>query len=71
MDRKYPEWRNVKRFDDGSAHAAPAGLCVLERVMVNEFGRDNVVVCYPDDIDQFIGPDTKVVALSTYNPLGA
>ena len=24
MDRKYPEWRNVKRFEDGSAQAAPA-----------------------------------------------
>ena len=70
MDRKYPEWRNVKRFDDGSAHAAPAGLRVLKRVMVTEFGRDNVVICYPDDIDQFIGPDTKFVALSTHNPLG-
>ena len=70
IDRKYPEWRNVKRFDDGSAHAAPAGLRVLERVMAQEFGSDNVVVCYPDDIDRFIGPDTKIVALSTHNPLG-
>lgn len=70
MDKKYPEWRNVKRFEDGSALAAPAGLRVLERVIANEFGQDNVVVCYPDDIDQFIGPDTKVVALSTHNPLG-
>ena len=70
MDRKYPEWRNVKRFEDGSAQAAPAGLRVLERVMAQEFGADDVVVCYPDDIDDFIGPDTKIVALSTHNPLG-
>ena len=70
MDKKYPEWRNVKRFEDGSAKSAPAGLRVLEKVMAGEFGRDNVVVCYPDDIHQFIGPDTKVVALSTHNPLG-
>ena len=70
MDKKYPEWRNVKRFEDGSAHAAPAGLRVLERVMAAEFGRDNVVVCYPHDLDQFIGPDTRIVALSTHNPLG-
>ena len=70
MDKKYPEWRNVKRFEDGSALAAPAGLRVLERVMATEFGRDNVIVCYPDDIDQFIGPDTKVLELSTHNPLG-
>ena len=70
MDRKYPEWRNVKRFEDGSAQAAPAGLRVLERVMAQEFGADDVVVCYPDDIDAFIGPDTRIVALSTHNPLG-
>ena len=44
MDRKYPAWRNVKRFEDGSAQAAPAGLRVLERVMANEFGREAVVV---------------------------
>ena len=25
MDKKYPEWRNVKRFEDGSAKRAPAG----------------------------------------------
>lgn len=70
LNRKYPEWRNVKRFEDGSAKAAPAGLRVLERVMMREFGRDNVVVCYPDDVDQFIGPETRVVAVSTHNPLG-
>ena len=41
MDKKYPEWRNVKRFEDGSAQVAPAGLRVLERVMVGEFGCDS------------------------------
>ncbi len=70
MDKKYPEWRNVKRFEDGSAQSAPAGLRVLEKVMAGEFGRDNVVACYPDDIHKFIGADTKIVALSTHNPLG-
>ena len=70
LNRKYPEWKNVKRFEDGSAKAVPAGLRVLERVMMREFGRDHVVVCYPDDVDQFIGPETRVVAVSTHNPLG-
>ena len=41
MGRKYQEWRNVKRFDDGSAHAAPAGLRVLERVMVRPTRRSS------------------------------
>ncbi|HJZ77012.1 MAG TPA: radical SAM protein [Vicinamibacterales bacterium] len=70
INRKYPEWRNVKRFEDGSAMRAPAGLRVLERVLADEFGPDNVVVCYPGDLHRFIGPATRTVAVSTHNPLG-
>ena len=70
LDRKYPEWKDVKRFSDGSAQFAPAGLRVLETVLEGEFGADNVAVCYPDDLDGFIGPKTKIVAVSTHNPLG-
>ncbi|MDA2934506.1 B12-binding domain-containing radical SAM protein [Acidobacteria bacterium AH-259-D05] len=70
ITRKYPDWKKVKRFSDGSARFAPAGLRVLEKVMAREFGEDNVVVCYPEDLDQFIGPETRIVAVSTHNPLG-
>ena len=70
LSRKYPKWKEVKRFEDGSAHRAPAGLRVLEKVMEQEFGEENVVLCYPEDLDQFIGSETKVVAVSTHNPLG-
>ncbi len=70
LDRKYPKWKEVEHFSDGSAQFAPAGLRVLERVMGKEFGAENVVVCYPDDLDRFIGPATRVVAASTHNPHG-
>ena len=70
INRKYPEWKNVRRFPDGTALSAPAGLRVVEKVMESEFGAANVAVCYPDDVDQFIGPATKIVAISTHNPLG-
>ena len=70
FDRKYPKWKEVKRFEDGSARLAPAGLRILERVLDENFGAGNVVVCYPDDLDRFIGPETRVVAVSTHNPLG-
>jgi radical SAM superfamily enzyme YgiQ (UPF0313 family) len=70
LDRKYPRWREVKRYEDGSAKVAPAGLRILERVLTREFGRDAVVVSYPEDLDRFIGRDTRVVAVSTHNPLG-
>ncbi|MFQ5742619.1 MAG: B12-binding domain-containing radical SAM protein [Acidobacteriota bacterium] len=70
INRKYPEWRNVKRFDDGSAQTAPAGLRILELVLQREFGMENVVVCYPQDLDRFIGPATRTVAVTTMNPMG-
>ncbi|HUV14421.1 MAG TPA: hypothetical protein VMY18_12315, partial [Acidobacteriota bacterium] len=70
IDKKYPKWREVKRFEDGSAKVAPAGLRTLEKILQREFGEETVAVCYPDDLGQFIGPDTRVVAVSTHNPLG-
>jgi hypothetical protein len=70
INRKYPTWKEVKRFSDGSARYAPAGLRVLETVMAKEFGEDAVAVCYPEDLDQFIGEETLVVAVSTHNPHG-
>ncbi len=70
LDRKYPEWRRVKRYEDGSARVAPAGLRILEKVLAREFGPEEVVVSYPEDLDRFIGPRTRVVAVSTHNPLG-
>ena len=44
INRKYPAWREFKRFEDGSAKVAPAGLRILEKVMLREFGQDEVVV---------------------------
>jgi radical SAM superfamily enzyme YgiQ (UPF0313 family) len=55
---------------EGHAATAPAGLRVLEAVLIREFGRDHVVVCYPDQLRVFIGDSTRVVAVSTHNPLG-
>jgi radical SAM superfamily enzyme YgiQ (UPF0313 family) len=70
IDKKYPQWRDVPKNDDGSAGTAPAGLRVVEAVLAREFGAENVVVCYPDQLDRFIGPATRVVGVSTHNPLG-
>lgn len=70
IDKKYPAWRDVPRNEDGSAGTAPAGLRVVETVLAREFGAENVVVCYPDDLEKFLGPETRVVGVSTHNPLG-
>src|SRR5262245_6178979 len=70
LNRKYPTWRNVERNTDSSARYMPAGLRVLEKALLTHFDPDDIAACYPDDLDKFIGPDTRVVAVSTHNPLG-
>src|SRR6187455_2060343 len=70
LNRKYPKWRDVEHNDDGSMRFAPAGLRVLEASLLRRFDADDMVACYPDDLDRFIGPETRVVAVSTHNPLG-
>ena len=70
LNRKYPRWREVERDADGTARYMPAGLRVLEAALLRTWSTDDVVACYPDDLPQFIGPATRVVAISTHNPLG-
>jgi len=70
MNRKYPEWRNVEHNPDQSARYMPAGVRLVEAALLREFSADDIVCCYPDDLDRFIGPRTRVVAVSTHNPLG-
>jgi hypothetical protein len=70
LNRKYPKWRDVERNDDGTARYMPAGVRVLEKSLLREFMADEVVACFPDDLDKFVGPNTRVVAVSTHNPLG-
>jgi hypothetical protein len=70
LNKKYPKWRDVEHNEDGSARYMPAGLRVLEKSLLREYASDEVVACFPDDLDKFIGPNTRVVAVSTHNPLG-
>ncbi|MGE5834489.1 MAG: B12-binding domain-containing radical SAM protein [Acidobacteriota bacterium] len=70
LDKKYPRWREVEHETNGSAAVMPAGVRALEESLRREFPADDIVACYPDDIDRFIGPRTRVVAISTHNPLG-
>ncbi|MEK6322579.1 MAG: radical SAM protein [Acidobacteriota bacterium] len=70
LNRKYPNWRNVEYNEDSSARYMPAGSRVLEASLLREYSADDIVACYPDDLHKFIGPNTRVVAVSTHNPLG-
>jgi radical SAM superfamily enzyme YgiQ (UPF0313 family) len=70
LNRKYPRWRDVEYNDDGTARYMPAGVRALEASLLRDFPADDLVACYPQDVDKFIGPRTRVVAVSTHNPLG-
>ncbi len=70
INSKYPHWKDVERAEDGSALYMPAGVRALEASLLREFPADEIVACFPDDLDTFIGPRTRLVAVSTHNPLG-
>ena len=70
LDRKYPDWRRLEYNADRTARYMPAGLRVVEASLLRRFPAEDVVCCYPSDIHEFIGPETRVVAVSTHNPLG-
>jgi radical SAM superfamily enzyme YgiQ (UPF0313 family) len=70
INDKYPTWRHVERNPDGSARYMPAGVRLVEKSLQREFDADDIVVCYPDDLDKFLGPRTRAVGVSTHNPLG-
>ena len=70
LNKKYPKWREVERNNDGTARYMPAGVRVLEKSLLRKYTADEVVACFPEDLDKFIGPNTRVVAVSTHNPLG-
>lgn len=70
INRKYPNWREVEYEKDGQAKYMPAGVRLVEKSLLREYSQDDIVSCYPADIDKFIGPNTRIVAVSTHNPLG-
>ena len=70
LNSKYPQWRQVEHNPDGTARYMPAGVRLLEKSLLREFRREDVAACFPEDLHKFIGPKTRVVAVSTHNPLG-
>jgi radical SAM superfamily enzyme YgiQ (UPF0313 family) len=70
INKKYPGWREVERAEDGAALYMPAGVRLVEASLLRQYKPEDIVACFPDDLDKFIGPRTRVVAVSTHNPLG-
>ena len=55
---------------NGPARFAPYGLRKVEALLANAFGEQNVVVSHPDSLDRYIGRNTRLVCISTMDPIG-
>jgi radical SAM superfamily enzyme YgiQ (UPF0313 family) len=64
------KWFAPEDNPDGSSKFAPYGLRKVESMLASEFGRENVVVAHYDNLHKFIGPATKIVGISTMDPMG-
>ena len=65
--RWYPP---VENNGDGSAKFAPYGLRKVESLLLQEFSESDIVVTHPNNLHKFVGPNTKVVGISTMDPMG-
>jgi len=67
--RKY-WYPRVPTNGDGTAKYAPYGLRKIEAVLIREFGEQTVAVAHPYNLEKFVGPETKVIGVSSMEPAG-
>jgi radical SAM superfamily enzyme YgiQ (UPF0313 family) len=61
----------VERSPNGRAKYAPYGLRKVEALLLEDgFNESDVAVVHPSDLSAFIGPNTKVVGISSMDPTG-
>ena len=61
---------NLENNADGTAKRTLYGLRKIESILIDAFGEENIVVCHYENLDKFIGKNTKVVGISTMDPMG-
>jgi len=61
---------NLESNKDGTAKRTIYGLRKVESLLVDEFGKENVVVSHYDNLHKFIGKNTKIVGISSMDPMG-
>lgn len=55
---------------DGQAKYVPHGLRVVQSLLSRSFPEEDIAVCYPDQLELFVGENTRVVGIHAHNPLG-
>ncbi len=62
--------KNLPTNADGTAKRTIYGLRKVESILVDEFGRENVVCTHYNNLHKFVGKNTKVLGISTMDPMG-
>jgi radical SAM superfamily enzyme YgiQ (UPF0313 family) len=72
-----PKWLYTMLFcpqqprNGGRASVAPAGLRKVEAALLRDgFSRDQVITCHPDDLSTVVMEETRIVGVSTSDPMG-
>ena len=65
-----PEWFKPEDNPDGSAKFLPYGLRKVEALLLRHFPREDIIACHPDNLERFVGPRTKVVRITSMDPMG-
>lgn len=61
---------NGKEHKNYNNRFAPYGLRKVEAILIAEFGENNVVVAHHDNLEKVVGPKTKLVGISSMDPMG-
>ena len=67
--RKY-WYPRVPTNEDNTAKFAPYGARKIEASLSKEFGAQKVAVVHPHDLKMFVGPNTKVIGITSMEPAG-
>jgi radical SAM superfamily enzyme YgiQ (UPF0313 family) len=67
-----PDWSVKNDIGlDGQARYVPQGLRIVESLLLQRFSPEDIAVCYTDQLDRFVGENTRVIGVHAHNPLGA
>ncbi len=61
---------NLASNEDGTAKQTIYGLRKVESLLTKEFGEGTVAVAHYDQLHRFIGKNTKIVGISSMDPMG-
>ncbi len=64
------ETLRCESWPDGRAKYVPNGLRMVETLLLRNYDERDVVTCYVENLERFVGPETRVLAIHAHNPLG-